>query len=350
MTRPASDLSAAKKASLTKPKTKKVQTSGSGSAKGGTKRKTGSSLLKKTARDTAKKNPAPAAKKKPAKRKRKTISAAGTGPFIRLRKLPVVEDGRGRIVTTPPRQLKKTRPPRATRGLAAAVLAGEVHLPELRTPIDDFPLGKPWTALVYITGEIDTPGGRARISGTGFFLHSQIIVTAGHVLLDREFGEPQLVQNIHVGFAPDRFALQGPLSPVQIKVPQQWEKDGDTAYDIGVILLPQGFEAPYTLPVTLPSDAELENPDLKVIVAGFPGDKPDGELWAAMGAVRGLDPLRLLHFAMTTKGESGGPVIAGERDDPRAYAALGIHNYGGDFNTAARFTPALVAALEGLVS
>ena len=251
---------------------------------------------------------------------------------VKLPKRIVIRKTAGRITIPSPPSFRKLR---ASPGRVARI----VHDADTRILIDTIPVVAPWNALALIAGTVSSEG----LSGTGFFIGSQVLLTAGHVL----FFEGQAVTNVRLGLAGTGFELSVEVDSSQIHVHRRWKEHGDEAFDVGAIILPADFAVPGKLSVKIARDDEFPDAGLEVIVAGFPGDKPFGELWAAKGPVQVGDAQRLEYLVDTAAGESGGPVIVGKTGG--GYSAIGIHNYGGAANSAARFTDELFAEVKSLI-
>jgi len=79
------------------------------------------------------------------------------------------------------------------------------------------------------------------------------------------------------------------------------------------------------------------------VLAGYPGDKPFGELWGMSRKIASVTPQQLRYQIDTMGGQSGSPVYI-KRNNQRY--VVGIHNYGGTTqNSATRITASIYQRL-----
>ena len=194
------------------------------------------------------------------------------------------------------------------------------------TPANDIPWR--WICKLLIT----FPNG-ARFVGTGWFIGSRTVMTAGHCLHNRDLGWARSIEVIP-GMDAERRPYGSQIG-TSFRATLGWTRDAKPDYDYGAIILPDntlgnqvgwfGFAAP--------SNSNLQG--LLLNNSGYPGDKPFGTQWFNAGGVTQVEERRIYYMLDTMGGQSGSPVwrkLNGERH------AVGIHAYGGCPNSATRIT------------
>jgi len=186
--------------------------------------------------------------------------------------------------------------------------------------------------------------------GTGWLVAPNLVITAGHCVHDGAGGNYFKQVEVFPGAAN---SVQGPITPfgsqtsTKLFAAKEWTGDGSIADDYGAILLEAGFKNadgkdPGVYDVAVVSDDVLK--EAKLNMFGYPGDKPIGQMWFAGGEIFRLEPARLFYKIDTYGGMSGSAVMLTYSDGRRM--VVGIHNYGGCPNKAARVTDKVMADLN----
>ncbi len=172
--------------------------------------------------------------------------------------------------------------------------------------------------------------------GTGFMISPRVVVTAGHcVYLHNAGGWAQSIEVVPRLLGNNK--PFGSASSSHMCSWNNWIKNKDTRFDIGVIVLP--------------AESKLGNKtgwwgfgwrnpnyykNLPITIAGYPGDKPRGEMWRMSGNDTSLflNDKKMKYTIDTMGGQSGSPVW---ENINFSYYVLGVHTSGyGSFNAATR--------------
>jgi glutamyl endopeptidase len=198
---------------------------------------------------------------------------------------------------------------------------------------------EPWRLICTLWITFKT--GR-RYRATGFLIGPGTVATAGHcVYLANEGGWAREIEVI-----PGANGTQRPYGSAKsssFRSVAGWVRDEKRASDYGCIILPTGSfpDLGHLVISALETDALKAAP---VVVAGYPGDKPPGQLWGMGRRLKAITPTRLMYDIDTMGGQSGAPVylkVGGNR------RVCGIHDHGGSRgNTAMRITEAVYKNLE----
>lgn len=172
-------------------------------------------------------------------------------------------------------------------------------------------------------------GGLQR--GTGFFIGSRVLLTAGHCLLNRRVapndGEWQKATEIQVypGWQPQLPAV--PMCNAEdFRITRKWDSDARTAADdYGLILLPKDAPTPSSwLGVRpLPGHQLVAQ---KGYVVGYPDDFQNENMYAGRGFLGAPSNALLPHAIDTKPGQSGAPIFI---EAENSVIAVGIHTRGG---------------------
>jgi V8-like Glu-specific endopeptidase len=163
--------------------------------------------------------------------------------------------------------------------------------------------------------------------GTGTLIGPRVVLTAGHVVFDRQYGGYPWRIDVTLGGA-QRFTTQG----VQVRTTTQWVETDSysnspiSAFDYGVIALANPVDnlvRPLTSIETTPSEVLRT---LSVNVAGYPITPAStlGSLYGAITPLSSFNDFRLFYPVLTRSGMSGGPVF--DVDSATSFATIrGVH-------------------------
>jgi len=218
-----------------------------------------------------------------------------------------------------------------------------VHGPDNRARI------KQTTAYPYRvnTSLLITASDGSQWIGTGWFISSRTLVTAGHCVYIKNSpvaGRDGWVKSIQAmpGRNEDRLPY-GSVTSNEFWTVRGWADAGDENYDYGAIILP----TPLGERVGKLGFANLPDAALRGAIAnvtGYPGDKPPGELWDDSKAIAAVSATRVIYDIDTGGGQSGAAVyiVRGGRQ-----LAVAIHAYGGaTSNSGTRISAPVFANLS----
>ncbi len=210
-----------------------------------------------------------------------------------------------------------------------------VHGPDNRIQIQST-ASYPWRAHASL---LITARDGSRWIGTGWFIGSHTLATAGHVVYIKNSGvagRDGFVRSVQV--MPGRNGASLPYGSVttsNLRTVSGWASSGDPNYDYGAIVLNTnlgsstgwfGFGA-Y-------SNSTLNS--TTVNISGYPGDKPAGTQWYHWNRVASTSSRRVFYDIDTFGGQSGSAVyriVNGSR------YGVAIHAYGGAVtNSGTRIT------------
>lgn len=199
----------------------------------------------------------------------------------------------------------------------------------------------PWRRICAL--RITFPSGKI-YRGTGFFIGSRTVATAGHcVYLHNQGGWARKVEVIPGANGAVR--PYGYSESTTFRSVKGWVNGKKPEHDYGCIVLPAGafggrkvgrfgFASPVS-GVLLAKCATL---------SGYPGDKPFAEQWKMTRGIKTVTSKTLIYDIDTVGGQSGAPVFI--RLNGKPYV-VGIHNYGNyTGNSATRITPAVFNNLK----
>jgi len=180
----------------------------------------------------------------------------------------------------------------------------------------------PWRCICALN---ITAADGSRWTGTGWLSSSRTVITAGHCVYMHSRGgwvtQVEVVPGCHGDHRPYGSGIAASFRSVK-----GWMRKQKRTYDYGAILLPVdrafGKLLGYFGFANL-SDLDLR--DLKVNLAGYPGDKPRGTQWYHARRLEAISSRALDYRVDTAGGQSGAPVWRlknGERH------AIGIHTNG----------------------
>ena len=211
----------------------------------------------------------------------------------------------------------------------------------------------PWRCICHL--EVEYERGPVGF-GTGFLVSEHAVITAAHVLVDRNtdgWKNPRRARRVRV--VPGR---NGSLAPYGYFVSEDWDvtkvwKDQNadqrkaSASDYGVIRVPKDLEVwkeeyarrlGYFGLKALPT-AAMQNSLLFVNNAGYPheSDKPYGTLWYNAGRVSNVNDSHVEYLVDTEGGQSGSPVYFYDEGEKQRYV-IAIHTTGDFVNRGLRIT------------
>jgi V8-like Glu-specific endopeptidase len=191
----------------------------------------------------------------------------------------------------------------------------------------------PWRR--YCALRIEFPSG-ARYKGSAFLTGPRTAISAGHcVYLKNQGGWARRIEVV-----PGCNGNQRPFGQAMatsFRSTEGWTKQQRPESDYGAIILPVGSFAGKNLGsfgFGVFSAAELLAQP--AVLAGYPGDKPFGELWGMARKIKTVTPNQIIYHIDSMGGQSGSPVYI-KRNGKRY--VVGIHNYGATSgNSATRVT------------
>ncbi|MDU9004494.1 trypsin-like serine peptidase [Sedimentitalea todarodis] len=197
---------------------------------------------------------------------------------------------------------------------------------------------QPWPRTVALRINM---GGRFFV-GSGSIVSPDTILTAGHCVYMRssKYGN-RWAKDIEV--IPGSDGQTRPFGSVKarsFRSVKGWVSQGKAEYDYGCIKLPSNAFAGKRLGhfgyAALPDSELLAR---RIVLAGYPGDKPFAQLWGMARRLSRVSSRQLFYQHDTYGGQSGsGPYVM---RNGRRYI-VGIHNYGARTgNIATRITPAV---------
>jgi V8-like Glu-specific endopeptidase len=142
----------------------------------------------------------------------------------------------------------------------------------------------PWRWICKLI--ITFPDG-GKLAGTGFFIGSKAVMTAGHCVYSRERGGWANEIMVIPGMMGESLPF-GSITATSFRSNEGWIKNQDSNYDYGCIILPSpelGNQVGYFGFAALDDDSLK---DLLVNNSGYPGDKPAGTQWFNAGRVTNI--------------------------------------------------------------
>lgn len=141
---------------------------------------------------------------------------------------------------------------------------------------------------------------------SGTLVGPDVVLTAAHCLYDPTFGwvaDVVVVPGYDEGHQPF-----GHQFAVNMWVPDNWIlSGGDSLWDWGLVLLPDATMATEAgwMRVLLAHTSTLQHPEFYPAIAGYPGDKPFGQMWAGIQpAFLSVNSAYLNYFIDTWWGKS----------------------------------------------
>lgn len=186
---------------------------------------------------------------------------------------------------------------------------------------------------------------------TGTLLTKHVVLTAAHCL----YRDDSYVFGVLV--IPGEAATDEPFGigeAFEMAVPAGWitlqdlqlDRSLPSPHDWGIVIVqspPWGDElAPYPVVAHAPTDY-LNDSDTYLATIGFPGDKPEGSMWATWSDTRVVDQV-FVHTDMdVVPGQSGSPIYAINGEVEFIFSVVSLS--GRFANVSSRFTPSILESL-----
>ena len=202
------------------------------------------------------------------------------------------------------------------------------------------PAGDPWRRICLL--RITFPDGQV-FRGTGFFIGSRTLATAGHCVYLHDHGG--WAKKIEVSPGADGTARPyGSAISTNFRSVSGWVNSKKPECDYACVVLPAGAFNGSDLGkfafAVRDSQQLLARP---AVLSGYPGDKPL-EMWGMRRLIKTVTAKTLIYDIDTVGGQSGAPVyvkVNGQR------CVVGIHNYGNAAgNSATRVTAPVFERLK----
>lgn len=187
---------------------------------------------------------------------------------------------------------------------------GTVESPKILSPMaDDDEEGEkeittttefPYSAIVYVVAKFEKGGETSTREGTGAMVGQSEVLTAGHMVYDKDYGYATSFSITPGGPNSGRptYTTKRSISN------NNWTVDSKYSYDYALILLDDKPDVGY-YGIRKPSSNNL----IKVSEYGFPPNKDFGTMWRLTGPVFYKDSLVFLTYGKSSAGYSGGPVV-----------------------------------------
>jgi glutamyl endopeptidase len=228
---------------------------------------------------------------------------------------------------------------------AAVGAFGPAALPEVvlgaddRVRVPDTTLA-PWRQICAL--RIRAADGR-RFIGTGWFINSRTVITAGHCVFMHDHGgwaaEIEVIPGLDGTDRPF-----GEATSSRLRAVDGWIDDADPTHDYGAILLDEDLgQNTGSFAFAALSDIELTASDANI--SGYPGDLENGRRqFFHARTIQQVTPNRLLYDIDTFGGQSGSGIwlkTGGDR------VAIGIHTTGSSSgNSGVRIIQPIVENLQ----
>lgn len=204
-------------------------------------------------------------------------------------------------------------------------LTRTVHGPDDRIQIKNTSV-YPWRAHASL---LITARDNSMWIGTGWFIGTHTLMTAGHVVFIKNSGVPGRdgwVKKIQVMPGRNGNSLPyGSVTSTNFRSVTGWTSNGDENYDYGAIIIPtQLGNTVGWFGFGVYSDADLLASTGNI--SGYPGDKPAGTQWYDHRRIASVNSRKVYYDIDTAGGQSGSAVyriINGQR------YAVAVHAYGG---------------------
>lgn len=194
----------------------------------------------------------------------------------------------------------------------------------------------PYSAVVFI--QVTYEDGSI-YNGTGSMISSDTVLTAAHIIYDRERKQWAKEVEVHAGLV-DHFPTLGYTKSSKLLALDGWLTNQYVpyAFDLGLIKLqePIGFDTGW-----FGLSDQAEQPGLPITSIGFPGDKPAQSMWEVAGSVAWFTYENLHYHFDTFDGQSGSPVLNTQQQ------ILAVNAYSGtETNFGTRTNPTVISWIE----
>ncbi|MGK2965034.1 MAG: trypsin-like serine peptidase [Tepidiformaceae bacterium] len=211
--------------------------------------------------------------------------------------------------------------PTGSRVGAQSVLGNDERIRITET--DNWPFSAVTYLGIYLYPWSEVPD--ADCSGT--LVGPDVILTAAHCLYDPESGwvaNVVAVPGYDSGYEPFGFQFAE-----NVWVPDNWIlSDGDPLWDWGIVKLPNSELADEAgwMRVLLATTQTLQHAEFFPVIAGYPGDKPLGEMWAGVqNSFLNVFPAYLNYSVDTWWGQSGSAIWSLNTDEWFFGYVVGVH-------------------------
>lgn len=179
--------------------------------------------------------------------------------------------------------------------------------------------------------------------GSGTLVGPNIVLTAAHVLYDKVANKETNLNSIHFYPAKNRWSTPyGEVKVTTVYYPEAYKTDQHGYHDWALLILEKNIGHVIQENVKEQGWFNLKacsNDELKgrpIHVVGYPGEKQD-ELWAVTGSFRDIGEHIISYELDTTRGQSGGGVLA-DFNGKKYIVATHQSGDSNTFNCATRWT------------
>ncbi len=199
----------------------------------------------------------------------------------------------------------------------------------------------PWNAVCSITV---TAADGTMWRASGVLISPRVVLTAAHAVYLKDAGGWASVVQVTPGRRTGEEPF-GSQNSTNLHATLQWVDKNEARYDYGAIVLSKPFKGAGTLPMAVLSDRELMQSGMTV--AGYPGDKALGSMWAVQGPITNVTPGSIRYRAFTWGGMAGGPILVGQGPGSKV---VGIHSLGlSGYKEGIRITPEVMKDLKAWI-
>lgn len=175
-----------------------------------------------------------------------------------------------------------------------------------------------------------------RYQGTGFFISSRCVVTAGHCVFfngnwAKEITVLSTIKNKSGSFEK--------TSSNTFKSVKGWVSEGNINFDYGAVILNDS-----TLYTPIGAGLKLNNDvnENRIVISGYPKDKNKNQ-WMSNGVVQKRSKFRLYYELDTLEGNSGSPILSNSGINSNV---IGIHTQGDHPNYGIRLNQQIINRIQ----